>query len=389
MVAVLCKVFGISDIQLAEDIVSETFLTAAETWGKKGLPENQVAWLYSVAKNKAKDHFKREQLRINKINPVLKKSQDKQTELELDFGEESIKDGQLKMIFAICHPLLKTDTQIALALRILCGFGIDEIVSALFSNKSTINKKLYRGKEKLREEAVSFDLPEADEIGERLETVLKTVYLLFNEGYYASNPSETIRKDLCLEAMRLNLLLLENKTCNKPQTNALLSLMCFHSSRFEARLNPDGHFILYDEQDENLWDQELIKKGEYYLNIASSGDKLSKYHLEAAIAYWHTQKQNPDRWESILQLYNLLLQLQYSPAASLNRTFAISKARSNEEALKEALKLKLEKNHLYHILLAELYKISSPKKNAFHLQKALELCKSEYEKKIILEKLGK
>ena len=387
LVAVLCKVYGLSNIQVAEDIVSETFLSAAETWGKKGIPDNQVGWLYTVAKNKTKDHLRRSKIKIEKVDPALQRSTKTQESPDLDLSDKEIQDSQLQMIFATCHPSLSKDSQIALALRILCGFSIDEIVSALLSNKETVNKKLYRAKVKLRENNISIELPPPSEINSRLDAVLKTLYLLFNEGYYSANPNKAIRKDLCLEAMRLAILLTRTEQTDQPKTNALLSLMCFHSSRLEARLDSEGEYILYDDQDTSLWNEELIIKGEHYLNRAAKGDKLSKYHLEAAIAYWHTQKENEERWESILQLYNYLLQIEYSPIAALNRTYALSKANSKEEAIKEALKLKLEDSHLYHMLLAELYDDQDNDTRIIHLEIALDLSNSVTEKKLINSKL--
>jgi len=388
LVAVLCKVYGLYNIQIAEDIVSETFLSAAETWGKKGIPANQVGWLYTVAKNKTKDHLRRSKIKLEKVDPALQRNTKTETNLDLDLSDKEIQDSQLQMIFATCHPALGKESQIALALRILCGFSIDEIVSALLSNKESINKKLYRAKSKLRENNITIDLPEPSEINARLDAVLKTLYLLFNEGYYSANPNKSIRKDLCLEAMRLNILLTDNKVTDQPKTNALLSLMCFHASRLEARQDVDGEYILYDEQDTALWNQDLIKRGEHFLNRAAKGDKLSKYHLEAAIAYWHTQKKDDDRWERILQLYNYLLQIEYSPIAALNRTYALSKANGSTKALSEALKLKLEDNHLYHMLLAELYSNFDNQKMIVHLNKALKLSKSEGEKRLINKKLN-
>jgi len=389
LVAVLCKVYGLSNIQVAEDIVSETFLVAAETWSKKGVPDNQVGWLYTVAKNKTKDHLRRNKIKIEKVDPALINQLDVHEHLEVELSSQKIQDSQLQMMFATCHPSISNDAQIALALRILCGFSIDEIVSALLSNKETINKKLYRAKAKLRDNNIQIELPEPSEINSRLDTVLKTIYLLFNEGYYSANPNNSIRKDLCLEAMRLNILLLEYERTNIPKTNALLSLMCFHASRLEARLDASGEYVLYDDQDTTIWNQDLIKKGEYYLNQSSKGSKLSKYHLEAAIAYWHTQKENEQRWENILQLYNYLLQVEYSAIAALNRTYALGMANSKEEAIKEALKLKLDDNHLFHMVLAELYKDNDEKQLVFHLRKALELTKSDGEKRLIERKLSK
>ena len=388
LVAVLCKTFGLSNIQLAEDIVSDTFLLASETWGKKGLPDNQVGWLYTVAKNRTRDYLRREKVRIEKVEPNLILQQANSYDINLDLSPQNIQDSQLRMIFAVCNPFLKEESQIILALRILCGFGINEITSALLSNKETINKRLYRAKQSLKKNDIRLEYPESNEIEKRLDTVLTTLYLLFNEGYYSTSSESTLRKDFCLEAMRLTLLLIDNSPTNLPKVNALLSLMCFHASRFDARYKDNGEFVLYEDQDKSLWNQELIQRGEFYLNQSSVGDQLSKYHLEAAIAFWHTQEEE-EKWENILQLYNVLLQIEYSPIAALNRTYALAKANSNDQAIKEAMKLNLEKNHLYHCLLAELYQEENPKKSLNHLAKALKLSNSDQEKTFICVKIDK
>jgi predicted RNA polymerase sigma factor len=215
-----------------------------------------------------------------------------------------------------------------------------------------------------------------------------TLYLFYNEGYYSSVQDMTIREDLCFEAMRLTYLLLENEQTNKPSVNALLSLMCFQSSRFDARMNQNGEIILYQDQDPALWNQELISKGEYFLKQAFSGDQISKYHWEASIAYWHTKKADtPEKWEHILQLYNQLLLIEYSPIAALNRTYALAKANGKEEAIIEAEKINLTGNHLYHSLLGELYMGIDNTKAIFHLRKALKLAKSTADKAHISEKI--
>jgi len=384
LTAVLTKIFGLEHIEIAEDISSDTFLLASETWGIKGLPENPVAWLYTVAKNKAKDYLKRNTLFEQKIMPHMQYSTSEIPEFDIDLSEQNITDCQLQMMFAICHPSISSEAQISLSLRVLCGFGIDEIATAFLTNKEVINKRLFRAKEKLREEQVKIEFPNPSAIEERLDVVLRTLYLLFNEGYYSSGKDVTLRKDVCLEAMRLTNLLLENKSTNKPAVNALISLMCFHASRFEARININGETILYQDQNENLWNTELILQGQYFLNHASVGNKLSKYHLEAGIAYWHTLKQDTDeKWESILQLYNKLLQLEYSPMAALNRTYALSKANGKKEAIIEAEKLNLSNNHLYHALLGNLYTGIDTDIARSHYQAALKLTKSKADKMVI------
>jgi RNA polymerase sigma factor (sigma-70 family) len=389
IVSVLYRHFGFDHIETAEDIAGDTFLAASETWGLKGIPENPTAWLYQVAKNKAKNYLHRDSVYKNKVVPGLQEISSEIYQDEIDLSPQNINDSQLQMMFAVCHPSISKEAQIGLSLRILCGFGIEEIADAFLTNKETINKRLYRAKEKLREEKIKIELPEPAEINDRLDAVLKTIYLLFNEGYYSVSNNKTLRKDLCLEAMRLCYMLVENKTTNTPQVNALLSLMCFHASRFEARMDNNGEIVLYEDQDTNLWDSDLINKGGYFLNCATSGNQITKYHLEAAIAYWHTQKEDTkEKWENILQLYNQLLQIEYSPAAALNRTYALSKANSKEEAIIEAEKLKLNNNIFYFMLLGELYTDTDNSKAKMYFERALSLAKTNTDKNAIQKKIS-
>jgi RNA polymerase sigma factor (sigma-70 family) len=388
IISVLCKLFGITHIEIAEDITNETFLLAAETWGLKGIPENPTAWLYTVAKNKTKDYSKRHKNFTEKILIDIKQNQTDLEEIEIDLSHKNISDSQLQMIFAVCNPVNPAEAQIGLALRILCGFGIDEIAEAFLTNKETINKRLFRAKEKLRIENIKVELPSDSEIDNRLETVLTTLYLLFNEGYYSKTQSKTLNKELCLEAMRLTYLLIENESTNKPIVNALMSLMCFHSSRFEARTSETGAIILYEEQDRNLWNDELIARGNHFLIESAKGQEISKYHLEASIAYWHCTKiETTDKWENILQLYNKLLQIDYSPMVALNRTFALSKANGKLVAIVEAEKLNLKDNHLYFSLLGNLYTDIDNTKAKEVFQKALNLATTIADKATLTKKL--
>lgn len=386
--SVLARRFGIGKIEIAEDIASETFLLAVETWPYKGLPENPTAWLYLVAKNKAKNYLHRRHIFDDKVAPQIKPAGAETVLPEIDLSDENITDSQLQMLFAICHPSISAGAQIGLALRILCGFGIDEIADAFLTNKETVNKRLFRAREKLREENAIIELPPESEIDNRLGTVLKTLYLLFNEGYYSESRDVILREDLCAEAMRLVELLINNPQTNRSRVNALYALMCFHASRFKARKSENGEFVLYADQDEGLWDQELTARGIYHLHLAAEGDDLSKYHLEAGIAYWHTIKTDTrDKWEHILQLHNQLLQVEYSPIAALNRTYALSKANGKTAAIAEALKLNLTKNHFYHTLLGVLYLGVDNKKAAESLSTALGLAKTATDKRTIQKKL--
>ena len=385
IVSVLCNLFGIHHIEIAEDIVSDTFLTASETWAIKGIPENPTAWLYTVAKNKTKNYLKRNDIFEKKIVTEIKyNSPINNPEFEIDLSDQNIADSQLAMLFTVCNPSNSDEAQIALALNLLCGFGINEIADAFLSNKEVIYKRINRAKERLKEENIKIQNPNPTEIKERIDTVLKTIYLLFSEGYYSTSQNTTLRKDLCAEAMRLTYLLIQNKTTHLPATNALMALMCFHSSRFEARTTENGEIILYQDQDESLWNQELIDKGTYFLSQSSTGNTLSKYHLEAGIAYWHTQKKDTaEKWEHILELYNNLIILEYSPIVALNRTYVLSKVIGKQGAIVEAEKLQLTDNHFYYSLLGNLYSGYDNQKALQHFQTAFGLAKTNSDKNII------
>ena len=389
IVAVISKSFGLQYIEIAEDIVSETFLVATESWQTKGIPANPTAWLYTVAKQKTLAYFRRNKLFEEKVLPAVQQNELHEDNFDaFSFSQENIKDSQLKMLFAICTPAIASEAQIGLALRILCGFGIDEIAEAFLSNKETINKRLFRAKEKLRSEKIKLELPAEQEIIKRLDNVLHIIYLLFNEGYYSKTQNQNLRKELCVEALRLALMLSAYEKTNTPKTNALIALICFHSSRFEARLTIEGDFILYEQQDEKRWNQELIHQGLYFLQRSASGDALTSYHIEAKIAQCHCTKEDSfEKWVEILQLYDRLLIVNYSPAAALNRIFALYKVKGAKVALEEVKALQLEDNHFYFVLLGELYKELDKNKAIANFRKAKDLAKTTLEQDVIQQKI--
>lgn len=390
MVAVISRLFGLQHIEIAEDIVSETFLLAAESWGVKGMPPNPAAWLYAVARQKTLYHFRRNKILEKKVIPELMIRQEKEQDIEaFGFSSQNIKDSQLQMLFALCTPVIASEAQIGLALRILCGFGIDEIAEAFLSSKETINKRLFRAKEKLRSGNVKMEFPSDHELPGRLDNVLHIIYLLFNEGYYSRTQNEVLRKDLCVEALRLGLLLTEYERTNLPRTHALIALMCFHASRFDARQTEENALVLYEQQDETLWDKELIRRGFYFLERSAQGDELSSYHLEARIAHWHCiKKDTPEKWTDILHLYDQLLLVNYSPSVALNRIFALYKAKGAAEAKAEMAKLEAGDSHFYFLLLGELYKDSDRDQARLYWQKAYSLAGTQTEKQGIQEKLA-
>ena len=378
MISVLIYLFGIEHMEIAEDIVSDTFLSATELWGSKGIPENPTGWLYTVAKNKTRNYIKRNQIFEQKLVTELKTSAITGEEIELDLSVKNITDSQLAMIFTVCNPVISSDSQVALALNLLCGFGFQEIADAFLTNKEVVYKRVNRAKEKLKEAGIKIEQPSLTQIEDRLENVLKTLYLLYSEGYYSTSQNITLRKEFCEEAVRLVYLLIGNDTTNIPEVNALLALMCFHSSRFDARLNETGETILYQDQDENLWDKDLIDAGVYFLNQASRGDHLSKYHLEAGIAYWHTHKSDSnEKWKNILALFDQLLALEHAPIAAMNRVFAFSKIHGKEKAIIEAEKLNLPDNVFYYSLMGNLYTDINNEKALENYETALKLATSK------------
>lgn len=388
--SVLLQRFGMEHIETAEDIASETFLLALESWSYEGIPENPVGWLYSVAKNKARNYINRVQVFNTKVAPAVAGIITENMDIDIDLSDRNITDSQLQMLFAICQPSLPVESQIGLALRILCGFGIDEIANAFLTGKETINKRLYRAKERLRQENAPVIFPDKNEIGQRLENVLTTLYLLFNEGYYSESDDAIVKKDLCDEAMRLTVLLVESPLTDIPIVNACYALMCFQASRLAARKNSRDEMILYEDQDESLWDQQLISKGAYHLHRASQGSEISSYHFEATIAYWHTIKlDSNEKWHFILQLYNQLLERHYSPVTALNRIYALSKVAGVETAIVAAEKLQLTGNPFYHAFLGHLYSTIDKAKALQNFRAACSFAKTNTGRRTMQQQLDR
>ncbi|WP_293915778.1 MULTISPECIES: RNA polymerase sigma factor [unclassified Sphingobacterium] len=383
MTAVLCRHFGLHDIEIAEDIANDTFLKASEYWAINGVPENPTAWLYTVAKNKTKDYFKHRDIFESRIKKEIK-SDMPEAEHEFEYSDELIADSQLAMIFAVCNPANSQESQICLALQILCGFSIEEIANAFLIPAETVKKRLHRARTLLRNNSFQISGLTESQIKSRLEAVLKILYLLFNEGYFSKSGNKQIKTDLCSEAARLTLFLTENPITNTAQTNALLALMCFQSSRLEARAGVNGESILFNEQDKSLWDQSLIQRGNYYLvhATANSASSPTKYHLEAAIAYWHTTE-TVTKWTNILQLYDQLILMESSPIAVLNRIFAFAQVYGKDKAILEAKEHKLIKNSYYEALMGYLHTPTDIDKSMAHYRQAIKLTKSLIEKQML------
>ncbi|MEE9432462.1 MAG: sigma-70 family RNA polymerase sigma factor [Melioribacteraceae bacterium] len=393
IVSVITRYIGTENVETAEDIVQETLLKAVDSWQQNGLPEKPNAWLYTTAKNLTLNILKRKQHHI-KYKSETRNLQSSYVEFEnLQISEEMILDEQLKMMFVCCHSSISENSQIALILKILCGFSIAEIANAFFSTNETINKRLVRGRKQLRENKVSFEIPQ--NINENLTIILRTIYLLFNEGYSPSNKNEIIRYDLCLEAIRLTEIIISSKYIKeKADSYALIALMYLNISRFESRTNKDNSLIEMDKQDRNKWNKELIAKGIHNLNLGISENKVSSYHILAAISANHCTAQTFEQtnWKEILSLYDKLLLLQNSPIIELNRCVALSKIKGNEVAINELLNLNSNSDignyYLFQSTIAEFYKLENKIDLAIkHFNKAISLSANKRDKDFLEKKL--
>jgi RNA polymerase sigma-70 factor (ECF subfamily) len=391
MIAVLSKLLGLQNLETAQDLVQDTLLQALHTWSYKGVPDCPAAWLYRVAKNKAIDHLRKEKrlLGVRSQHSYLLQSEQSQNSVPC-FEQGEIEDSQLRMMFACCHPSIPVNSQIALALKTLCGLSATEIAKAFLKDEETISKRIYRAKEKIRTENIELDLPSPDRLPERLDAVLHCLYLLFNEGYNSSHPEQLIREDLCEEAMRMAYMLTQTPLTNHPRTNALLALFCFQASRLKARLDTGGNIILLKQQDRSKWYKPLIKKGFSFLEEAAQNE-TSVYHLEAAIAYMHAIAPSFEAtdWKAIYRLYTLLASSHPTPFVALNKAIAASYAVSKSTALEELREVKgLDDYYLYYTAIGEVYfDLNQVQDAKYYYQKGLSLTRSLAEQQLLHEKI--
>ena len=397
MVAVLTRIFGLQNIELAEDVVQDAFAKALKEWTYE-MPANPAGWLMTVAKNKAIDVVRRQRYQKEfaaDVAPLLKSEYTVQPVIDKLFMETEIQDSQLRMIFACCHPALNETEQVALTLKTCSGFSVDEIARALLSNNEAIKKRLQRAKQFIAEEKLQFDIPVGDELKKRLDTVLSVLYLLFNEGYNSSSKEDLIRKELCEEAIRLSLLITENKYINHPKSFSLVALMTLLAARFDARLDNKGEIVLLQDQDRSKWNQELINIGLHYLNQSAEGDELSEYHIEAAIVAEHSMAKNfsATNWPQILVLYDILAQVNPSPVVLLNRSIVVGKIDGAAKAITVinnivGIEKLSEKHYLFAATLGELHsQLHNHHEARRHFEKAIALTESPFEKKLLQKKL--
>lgn len=390
MVTVLAKMLGFDRIEMAEDVVQDTMVQALRSWPFQGIPENPSAWLYRVARNKALDVIRQEQL-FQRISEGLWVEEKAAQLVDRFFEEDEISDSQLRMLFVCCHPALPFEAQIALCLKILCGLSVREIANAFLASEETIAKRIYRAREKIRSTGIRLEIPLGRSLSVRRNAVLKSIYLLFNEGYASSHPDLLIRQDLCEEAMRLGRLLTLNPRTSTPAAYALLALMCFQVARFEARMDEKGTIILLKDQDRSRWNPALIKLGKQQLTRSAEGSELSEYHLEAAIALQHclAPTYESTNWAGILWYYDRLLEQKPGPVVALNRAVVLAEVSGPEVALQAVLPLTgLDANQYYHTTLGDLYgQLHQTDRALSHYRQALQLSSSMAEKQLIEKKI--
>lgn len=398
MVSVLTKILGPSNIELAEDVVQDAIIEAINQWSYKGVPGNPTGWLYNVAKHKAINFLNREKLRkkySSELAHLLQSEWTARPAINHFFSEQEIEDDQLRMMFTCCHPSISPDSQIALTLKTLCGFSIPEIAKAFLTNEETINKRLVRARKKIREDEIPFEIPKGSELEKRLQTVLESIFLLFNEGYSASKGNDIIRYELCEEAIRLAYIITGSETIQqKGNVFALLSLMYLNASRFKARQDGEGNLLTMEEQDRSLWDKRMIDIGINYLNQATKNGEVGIYHSLAAISSHHciAVDFNATNWNAILALYDHLTLLDNSPLILLNRSVAVLKVHGVENAIIELEKIEtlpsLQSYHLLFSTKAEFYfQLNQYSKAAQYLEKAILLSSQKAEIALLKKKL--
>jgi len=398
LISVLTKILGPANIDLAEDVVQDAFVEAINQWTYKGVPENPMGWLYKVAKYKAINFIKQEKVKqeySSEINHFLQSELTAEPAMDHYFSEPEIADGQLRMIFTCCHPSISPDSQIALTLKTLCGFSIPEIAKAFLTNEENINKRLVRARQNIRENNVKFEVPSGTEFNNRLDTVLETIYLLFNEGYNSSHGNEIIRFELCEEAFHLAQIIIDYpKLVEKSQVYALLSLMLLNASRFKARVDENGCIVEMAKQNRDIWNQDLIGKGIEYLDKSIENDSISKYQILATISAHHctASSDKTTDWESILALYQNLSQIDASPVVLLNKAVAVSKVIGLKEATDDLLALSsntlLNKYPYYYSTIAEFYLLQGNNTEALiYFEKAISFSTNQKEIEYLIEKV--
>ncbi|WP_367085465.1 RNA polymerase sigma factor [Pseudomonas sp. HOU2] len=388
ILATLIRLLG--DFDLAEEALHEAFFIAVERWQRDGVPDNPRTWLVSTGRFKAIDVLRR-RARFKASQPLLLAQLE---ELEqADWSGEEVEDDRLRLIFTCCHPALAADAQVPLTLREVCDLTTEEIARAFLSAPAAIAQRIVRAKAKIRDAKIPYQVPSLNELPERLDSVLRVIYLVFNEGYSASMGTELIREDLTREAIRLGRLLME--LLPEPEVMGLLALMLLHESRRSARTSAQGELILLDDQDRSRWDAGLIAEGCALIERALSTRRFGPYCLQAAIAAVHAEAPSAadTDWQQIVGLYDVLLRAVPSPVIELNRAVAVAKrdgALAGLTLIEGILdRGELQDYHLAHSARAEFCRqLGRVEQARAAYLRALELTRQEPERRFIEARLA-
>ena len=340
LVAALTRLFGLHNLALAEDVVQDALCQALAIWKIRGVPDDPSAWLVTVAKNRAIDVLRRERRHRDfapGISDLLRTEWTLVPTLEQAFSDEQIKDDQLRMMFACCHAELADDARIALMLTLLCGFSARELALAFLTSPAAMEKRVQRAKKTLSASGELAHAATPEDVRNRQGDVQRAIYLLFNEGYHGSHSERTIREELCAEALRLCDVLAEHPAGRSPSTLALSALLHLHAARLPGRVDDAGELTPLREQDRSRWDRRLIERGIALLEASAEGEAISPYHFEAAIAAEHALAPSIEatRWAHVVELYDGLLRVSFSPVVALNRAVALAQVEGPDAGLSE------------------------------------------------------
>src|SRR5687768_85615 len=386
IVATLIRQFG--DFDVAEESAQEAFAAAVDQWKTEGVPDVPRAWIIQTAKYKAIDRLRRR----TRLQEKLESYKDLiETSEEPNYDTEEIPDDRLRLIFTCCHPALAPEAQVALTLRTLGGLDTDEIARAFLVPSATMAQRLVRAKRKIKDAGIPYSVPNTKEMPERLDAVLTTIYLIFNEGYASTRGEPLVRADLCLEAIRLARLLRALITPPPPQVTALLALMLLHDARRNARVDESGDIVVLEEQDRGSWNQEQIAEALPFVDEVLRVE-VGPFGLQAAIAAEHCKARNPDdtNWSRIVELYDALQIVEPSPVVSLNRAVAVAMKDGPEAGLIliDDLESDLAEYHLLHAARADLLRRNgSNQDSAESYRKALKLVTNESERRFLEKRL--
>jgi RNA polymerase sigma-70 factor, ECF subfamily len=337
MVAWLTRVFGPAHLDVVEEVVQDALVKALQQWPYSGVPDNPAGWLFRVARNGALDALRRDASFRHRAADIVAALTQSATPADDPPSVDVLQDDELRMIFLCCHPELPRDARVAISLKTVGGFGVQEIARAFLTSEATVAQRIVRAKRRLRELDVPFELPSGADLSGRLETVLEVIYLLFNGGYAARDGDDLIRLDLCGEALRLARIVAGNRTTATPAAHALASLIAFQAARLPARVDAAGEIVLLEDQDRSLWNPRLIALAFAHLEKSAEGRVMTAYHAQAAIAAAHAgaASSSDTPWERILGLYDDLMAVNPSPLVALNRIVAVWKVTGPEQALRD------------------------------------------------------